>query len=117
ENEIAVLLELDAAGIVELLSRRLEEPDALLTEPDIEIQPPLHAEARAMPSRCAARELAFVDHQDARPGATLRHPPGAGEPVGAGADDQHVEFSTAHVGLRRASAVNDTGRAIGRGVI
>ena len=61
QHEIAVLLEVDPARIVELLGGGLEELDALLTQPNIEIEPPLHPETSAIPAGGATRELARVD--------------------------------------------------------
>src|SRR5258708_246698 len=120
QHEIAILLQIEAARIFELLGGRLEEADALLAEPDIELQPPLHAEPGAVASRSAAGEFAFIEDQYARTAARLRHPPGAGQSIGAGAHDQNVDTRARHGApafFWLASAAKETGRIIGRGVI
>ena len=67
ENEIAILLELDSARIVESLGCGLEKADAFLAEPNVQLESPLHSEPSAVATGRAARELALVkDQQCAR---------------------------------------------------
>src|SRR4051812_14454602 len=119
KDEVAVLPKLDAARIIESFSRRLEESNAFLAKPDVELEAPLHTEPGAVSTGGATRELTLIDNEDPGTVAALRHMPRRRQAERAGPYDKDVGGVSGHRGNEPwfASTAKGTGRASGRAVI
>src|SRR4029077_12661722 len=96
EHEIAVLFQPDAGRVVEFLGRGLEKPYACLAEPDVELEPPLHAKAGAVSPARTAGKFALVHDEDTAAITALRHPPGTGESKRPSPHDENISGPVRH---------------------
>ncbi len=90
QQEIPPLFQIYTPWVVEAFRRLLEELDALLAQPDIQFEAPLHTHTGSISADPTACKVPLVHHHHLRLRLSRRDPPGTGQSVRPGADDQHI---------------------------